>query len=391
MENVFDKQLNLIVTCASGIEKATKKELERLGFLDTQAINGEIAVNGDGLAVAKLNVNLRTADRVYIKIAEFNAETFDELFDGVNGVRWEDYFPKNAKIIVNGKCVRSKLFAISACQSIVKKAIVERLKSEYGSSWFSEEGTKMQIEFFLLNDRVTLLIDTSGAPLYKRGYRKETGEAPIRETLAAAMCRIARPREDVLFWDPFCGSGTIPIEATLMMKNIAPGSFRHFLGEEFLDLPESIWIQAREEARDLVKKTDFEAFASDLDPNMVSIAKINAEAAGVEDRIRFFPKNALGIETHGRKGTIVCNPPYGERLESSEEAIRLYRAMGAHWKNLDSWQIYVITSHEQFQEHYGRRADNIRKLYNGMLKCFYFQFYKPKQNRFSIEKRREKK
>jgi putative N6-adenine-specific DNA methylase len=224
------------------------------------------------------------------------------------------------------------------------------------------------------------MIDTSGTPLYKRGYRKETGEAPIRETLAAALCRIARPREDVLFWDPFCGSGTIPIESALMMNNVAPGSFRSFLAEEFLDLPESIWKLAREEAKDLKKDTKFEAFASDIDPKMVEIAKINGESAGVSDLIRFFPKNALGIETHGRKGTIVCNPPYGERLDSHDKVFELYSAMGAHWKKLDRWQIYVITSDENFQNHYGRRADNVRKLYNGMLKCFYYQFYKPKDD-----------
>jgi len=385
------ESVELVATCLFGLEKFLGEEIDALGYQRIETIDGRVTFRGPISAIARSNLWLRFAERVLIKMGDFSAVSYEELFQGVRNLFWERWIGPDDAFPVKGHTIRSQLKSVSDCQSIVKKAIVERLKSEYGSSWFSEEGTKMQIEFFLLNDRVTLLIDTSGAPLYKRGYRKETGEAPIRETLAAAMCRIARPREDVLFWDPFCGSGTIPIEATLMMKNIAPGSFRHFLGEEFLDLPESIWIQAREEARDLVKKTDFEAFASDLDPNMVSIAKINAEAAGVEDRIRFFPKNALGIETHGRKGTIVCNPPYGERLESSEEAIRLYRAMGAHWKNLDSWQIYVITSHEQFQEHYGRRADNIRKLYNGMLKCFYFQFYKPKQNRFSIEKRREKK
>jgi putative N6-adenine-specific DNA methylase len=201
-----------------------------------------------------------------------------------------------------------------------------------------------------------------------------------------------------LFWDPFCGSGTIPVEAAMMMKNIAPGAGRSFLGEDFLDLPQKIWKEAREEAADLRKKTDFQAFASDLDPAMVEIARENARNAGVDDCIRFFPKNALGIETGGKKGTIVCNPPYGERLESTARAHELYSAMGAHWKRLDRWQIYVITSDEEFQRHYGRKADKVRKLYNGMLKCFYYQFYKPqdlprgfdekKQNRFNKEKKK---
>ncbi|MBR5295286.1 MAG: class I SAM-dependent RNA methyltransferase, partial [Clostridia bacterium] len=298
-------------------------------------------------------------------------------FQGVKNIPWENWIGPDDAFPVKGHSIRSVLRSIPDLQSIVKKAVVDRLSAEYGISWFSEEGSLLQIEFFLLGDKAQLLLDTSGAPLYKRGYRKETGEAPIRETLAAALCRISRPREDVLLWDPFCGSGTIPIEAAMMMKNIAPGSFRSFAAEAFLDLPESIWKNAREEAKDLVKKTSFEAFASDIDPKMVEIAKINAESAGVSDRIRFFPKNALGIETQGRKGTIVCNPPYGERLGSGENAFRLYSAMGAHWKSLDRWQIYVITSDENFQNHYGRRADNVRKLYNGMLKCFYYQFYKP--------------
>lgn len=372
----MEEKIELVATCLFGIEKFLGEEIDALGYERLETIDGRITFRGPLSAIARANLFSRFAEKIYIKMGSFEAKSFEELFQGVKNLPWERWIGPDDAFPVKGHSIRSDLHSIPDMQKIVKKAVVERLSAEYGVSWFSEEGTRMQIEFFVLNNRAQLLLDTSGAPLYKRGYRKETGEAPIRETLAAALCKISRPREDVLFWDPFCGSGTIPIEAAMMMQNIAPGSFRSFLGEEFLDLPESIWKEAREEGRDLKKSSKFEAFASDIDPKMVEIAKINAAAAGVDDCIRFFPKNALGIETHGRRGTIVCNPPYGERMDSLEEVYRLYSAMGAHWKKLDRWQIYVITSDENFQSHYGRRADNIRKLYNGMLKCFYYQFYK---------------
>ncbi|MBR7165627.1 MAG: class I SAM-dependent RNA methyltransferase [Clostridia bacterium] len=373
----MEEYVELVATCLFGLEKFLGEEIDSLGYERVETIDGRVTFRGPLSAIARSNIWLRFAERICIKMGSFSATGFEELFQGVRALPWERWIGPDDAFPVKGHTVRSVLKSIPDCQSIVKKAMVERLGKEYGISWFSEEGCRMQVEFFILNDRATLLIDTSGAPLYKRGYRKEAGEAPIRETLAAAMCRIARPREDVLFWDPFCGSGTIPIEASLMMRNVAPGSFRSFIAEEFLDLPETMWKEAREEAHDLVKKTNFEAFASDIDPSMVELAKNNATNAGVADLIRFFPKNALGVETHGRRGTIVCNPPYGERMDTADDAHKLYSAMGAHWKKLDRWQIYVITSDEDFQRHYGRRADNVRKLYNGMLKCFYYQFYKP--------------
>ncbi len=372
----MEENIVLVATCLFGLEKFVAEEIDSLGYKRLETIDGRVTFEGPLSAIARANLWLRFAERVFIKMGEFSATSFEELFQGVTSLPWERWIGPDDAFPVKGHSVRSDLKSIPDCQSIVKKAIVNRLSKEYSVTWLSEEGTRMQVEFFLLNNKASLLIDTSGAPLYKRGYRKETGEAPIRETLAAALCRIARPREDVLFWDPFCGSGTIPIEASLMMKNIAPGSFRGFLAEDFLDLPQSIWKEAREEARDLVKESKFEAFASDIDPAMVEMTKLNAASAGVLSNLRVFPKNALGIETHGRKGTIVCNPPYGERLETKDKAEQLYSAMGAHWKNLGSWQIYVICSSEEFQKHFGRRADNIRKLYNGMLKCFYYQFYK---------------
>ncbi len=373
----MEETIELVATCLFGLEKYVGQEIDALGYERVETQDGRVTFRGPLSAIARSNLWLRCAERVLIKMGSFPARSFEELFQGVKSLAWERWIGPDDAFPVKGHTVRSVLKSIPDCQSIVKKAVAERLGLEYGTTWLSEEGTRMQIQFFILNDTASLLIDTSGAPLYQRGYRKQAGPAPIRETLAAALCRIARPREDVLFWDPFCGSGTIPIEAAMQMQNVAPGSLRSFAGEDFLDLPASIWTQAREEAKDLKKESKFEAFASDIDPAMISLAKSNAQIAGVADHIRFFPKNALGIETMGRKGTVVCNPPYGERLETQEEAWRLYSAMGAHWKNLDRWQIYVITSDEDFQRHYGRRADNIRKLYNGMIKCFYYQFYKP--------------
>ncbi len=383
----MEEKIQLVATCLFGLEKFVGEEIDRLGYERVETIDGRVTFTAPVSGIARSNMFLRFAEKVYILMGSFSATSFEELFQGVKALPWERWIGPDDAFPVKGHSVRSVLRSIPDMQSIVKKAVVNRLSEEYGIQWFSEEGSLLQIEFFLLNDKAQLLLDTSGAPLYKRGYRKETGEAPIRETLAAALCRIARPREDVLLWDPFCGSGTIPIEAAMMMKNIAPGSFRSFAAEGFLDLPESIWNDARQEAKDLIKDTKFEAFASDIDPKMVEIAKINAESAGVSDLIKFFPKNALGVETHGRRGTIVCNPPYGERLGSEEKVFQLYSAMGAHWKKLDRWQIYVITSDENFQNHYGRRADSVRKLYNGMLKCFYYQFYKPTDRKDAFKRK----
>ncbi len=382
----MEEMVTLVATCLFGLEKFVGEEIDDLGYKRLETRDGRVIFEAPLSGIARANVFLRCAERVFILMGEFPATSFEELFQGTKKLPWDRWIGQDDGFPVKGHSVRSALKSIPDCQSIVKKAVVEQMKEAYGVTWFSEEGTRMQIEFFILNDLCQLLLDTSGAPLYKRGYRTEAGEAPLRETLAAAMVRLSRPREDVLFWDPFCGSGTIPIEAAMLMADRAPGLERPFLGEAFLDLPLSIWKDAREEAKSRIKKTSFEAFGSDIDPKMTELAAANARRAGVENSIRFFPKNALGIETHGRKGSVVCNPPYGERMETPEEVIRLYRAMGAHWKNLDRWQIYVITTDPDFQTHYGRRADKVRKLYNGMLKCFYYQFFRPRDGRGKDEK-----
>ena len=380
MENVFDKQLNLIVTCASGIEKATKKELERLGFLDTQAINGEIAVNGDGLAVAKLNVNLRTADRVYIKIAEFNAETFDDLFDGVNGVRWEDYFPKNAKVIVNGKCVRSKLFAISACQSIVKKAVVERLCRAYGVPRIDENGNVYGLEFRIFKDKCELLLDTTGTGLHKRGYRDMVGIAPIRETLASALVLMSDYYHSRPFADPFCGSGTIAIETARIALNIASGKDRTFAFNGWKNFNPNYIKRVIEEAKDKeIKNAKPQIFASDIDPKAIKLAKHHAERAGVSGVINFEVKDVKNFTSDLSFGTIVTNPPYGERVYDEQDARRCYKNFGIAYKKLDRWSAFVITSAKYFQSEFNKKADRERKLFNSNRECRYFYYYADKR------------
>ena len=290
---------------------------------------------------------------------------------------WEEGRPRDAECPVNGHSVKSKLFSLPNCQKIVKKAICDRLSGKYGLSRLPESGAKYPVEFFILKDRADLMIDTTGVPLHKRGYRPESVAAPLRETLAAALVKLSRPRENVLLWDPMCGSGTIPIEAAMIMTGTAPGLKRSFISEKYRRIPAPAWSIARDKARSEVHATDFEAFASDIDPAAVKTAEDNIRRAGMETVVKPFVKDALTITTEGRRGTVICNPPYGERISTPEEAEKLYRAMGAHFKTLDNWQLYIITSSESFESLYGRRADKVRKLYNGMIPCFCYQFFKP--------------
>jgi putative N6-adenine-specific DNA methylase len=314
---------------------------------------------------------------VFILLGRFRATTFSDLFDGTYAIPWEQWVGKNDAFPVKGHSIKSTLFSIPDCQSIVKKAAVKRLSDKYGISWFNETGAKYQIEFFILKDEVFMMIDTSGVALHKRGYRPQTLVSPLRETLAAALAKMARPREDVLFWDPFCGSATIPIEAAMIMTNTAPGLDRGFAAQGFAAIPQDMWKQAKEEARDLINRdTKFEAYASDISPEALKNARSAISKSGMKEHVKLFERNALEITTEGRRGTIVCNPPYGERLGTLEEAEKLYRDMGKHFKTLDNWQIYVITSHERFEKLYGRRADKVRKLYNGMIPCYYYQFFR---------------
>ena len=369
-------QYEYVATCLFGLEKFVGEEIEALGYERVDTMDGRVTFKGDINAIARCNMWLRCAERVYIKLGSFHAETFTELFDGTRALPWEEWIGRDDAFPVKGHSIRSALTSIPDCQAIIKKAIVERMKDEHGLLVFPEEGTKYQVDFFLFNDEATLMIDTSGDPLYKRGYRPVAGAAPLRETLAAAMVKISRPRENVLLWDPMCGSGTIPIEAALIMTNTAPGTFRHFVSEDFLDIPFDSWKKAREEAKDAVIRTDFRAYASDIDPQMVQMAEANIRRARMGDIIKTFTKDAREIAAGGMRGTIVCNPPYGERLMTPEEVRRLYAGMGKTFSALAPWQVYILSSYFDFEKHYGRRADKVRKLYNGMLPCNLYQYFK---------------
>lgn len=371
--------IEYVATCLFGLEGLLGEEIDNLGYKRTETMDGRISFIGDETAIARANISLRFAERVYIKIGEFYATTFDELFEGTKKLSWHEWIGKNDAFPVRGHSIKSTLFSVPDCQKIIKKAIVSSLGAKYGVSWFDETGIKYQIDFFIFKNRCTLMIDTSGVPLHKRGYRPRSNDAPIRETLACAMAKLSRPREDVLFWDPFCGSGTIAIEASMLMLNIAPGLNREFLAESFPHMDKRIWHMTREEARaKIIKDSGFEAYASDIDPECIEIATENAKNAGVLSNIKIFKQDALTIKTDGRRGTIVCNPPYGERLFTMKQTEELYRKMGKHFATLDKWQQYIMTSHEDFQTLFARHADKVRKLYNGMIPCYFYQFFKNK-------------
>lgn len=369
--------LKYTATCLFGLEGLLGEEIEKLGYRRVDNMDGRITFVGDENTAAVCNINLRYAERLYLNLGSFEAKTFTELFDGTKELPWEDFIGRDDEFPVSGHAIKSQLFSVPDCQKIVKKAIVNRLGEKYSLVRLPETGIRYKIEFFIFKDKASLMIDLSGVPLHKRGYRPETVDAPIRETLAAAMVKLARPREDVLLWDPFCGSGTIAIEASMMMKNIAPGVNRTFVSEQYPAFPQESWKLAREKANDEVKSDcHFEAYATDIEPNCVRIAEESAKRAGVGEMINCFQMDALDIDTLGRRGTIVTNPPYGDRLLTLEEAEDLYRAMGQAFARLERWQIYVITQSEVFPKLYGRRADKIRKLYNGMIPCYYYQFFK---------------
>ena len=366
----------LVATCLFGLEHLLGEEIDALGYDRISTIDGRVCFWGDEEAVALSNVFLRYAERVFIKVGSFHAESFEELFEGTRALPWANFIGKNDAFPVKGHSIKSKLFSIPDCQSIIKKAVVKSLSEPYGISIFPEDGVKYQIEFFILKDEVSLMIDTSGVPLHKRGYRKESNSAPIRETLAAAIAGISRPREEVLLWDPMCGSGTIAIEAAMIMRGIAPGARRSFAAEAFPFIKPALWRDAREMAFEGEHKSDFEVFASDIDKNAVALTEKNAKAAGVSENIRAFIQDARKISAPGRRGTVVTNPPYGERLGTKREVEELYRDIGKHFRSLSPWQVYVITSHEGFERLYGKRADKVRKLYNGMIPAYLNQYFK---------------
>ncbi|MHC1694448.1 MAG: class I SAM-dependent RNA methyltransferase [Eubacteriales bacterium] len=370
--------INYIAVSLFGLEKFTNDDIKSLGYTldNSRTVDGRSYFTAGADAVARCNINMATAERLYINMGEFDCASFDELYEGTKALPWEKWIAKDDAFPVKGHSVQSDLVSIPDCQSIVKKAIVDRLSAKYGLSWFKETEGKRQVSFFILKNKACLMIDTTGAPLHKRGYRLDTTEAPLRETLAAALVRIARARPGIVFHDPMCGSGTIPIEAALYMSGIAPGIKRRFAAESFPGIPSETWKNARDEARAAVKTEPFEVIGSDIDDEAIAAAKTNALRAGLSGKIDFRQMDLRKISSEGKRGTVVVNPPYGERLMSMESVISLYKDMGKAFGSLEGWHVYVLTSDELFERYYGKRADKVRKLYNGMIKCNLFQYFK---------------
>lgn len=357
-----------------GLEGLAGDELRRMDLENVQVENGRVRFSGDERAMAKANVNLRTGERVLLILAEFHAASFEELFQGVYRTALEDFIPKNGAFPVKGHCLNSRLMSVPDCQAIIKKAASRRLGEKYGVSWLPEDGVKYQLQFSIMHDQVTLYLDTSGVGLHKRGYRAVGNDAPLRETLAAAMVQLARYRGREFFWDPFCGSGTIPIEAALIAINRAPGMNRSFAAEKFDWVEDSVWRGVRSEALDKEFRGDYRILGSDNDPKSVSLAMSNARKAGVARLIQFKDGDATKMSLPSDTGILVCNPPYGERMLERQSAQRLYADLGRHLKFADGWKKYIITSEPEFEHYFGRRADKKRKLYNGMIKCDYYMY-----------------
>lgn len=375
------KKFECIAPCHFGLEAVLKREIIELGYEITSVEDGRVTFIGDAEAVCRANVFLRTAERILIKVGQFHAETFDELFEGTKALPWEEYLPQNAKFwVAKAASVKSKLFSPSDIQSIMKKAMVERMRKVYRVNWFPEDGDAFPIRVFLHKDEVTVSLDTTGESLHKRGYRKLTAKAPIAENLAAALIMLTPWNKTRILVDPFCGSGTIPIEAAMMAANMAPGMNRSFLAESWTHIiPKKEWYACMDEAAELVdfsQMPDIQGY--DIDDEMVRIARENAKLAGVEQYIHFQRRGIEALSHPKKYGFIITNPPYGERLEDKNTIASIYRTLGERYRQLDSWSLYMITSYEDAQQMIGRKADKNRKIYNGMLKTYYYQFMGPK-------------
>jgi putative N6-adenine-specific DNA methylase len=367
-----------LIPCLLGLEKLVGDEVRRLGLQDVQVENGRILCSGTDADCARLNIHLRCGARVLLVLGQFTARSFEELFQGTRAIPWADYLPRDATFPVKGYSISSQLFAVSSCQSIVKKAVVEQMKTHYHLEQFPETGAKYQIRFSLQKDRAFLCLDTSGEGLYKRGYRAVGVEAPLRETLAAALVLLSRYRGRDPFCDPFCGSGTIPIEAALIAKNRAPGLHRAFDAMDWAFLPASLWADAREEAVSREFHGRYDIWGGDIDPRAVAIARDNARKAGVDDAVRFEVADMRTFRRDSPYGQLVTNPPYGERLLEKAGAEELYRELGQVWRTLPpDWRTLVLSSHTEFERTFGRQADKKRKLYNGMIKCDVFMYGAP--------------
>ena len=378
------RKFELIAPCHFGLEAVLKKEIIDLGYDVTLVEDGRITFFGDEEAVSRANVFLRSAERILIKVGSFHAETFEELFQGTRSLPWEEFIPSDGKFwVAKAASVKSKLFSPSDIQSIMKKAMVERLKGVYHVSWFEEDGAPFPVRVVLMKDEVTVGLDTTGESLHKRGYRKLTAKAPIAENLAASLIMLTPWRGDRILVDPFCGSGTFPIEAAMMAASMAPGMNRSFTAEDWPSVVgKRNWYDAVDEAREMVDlqiETDIQGY--DIDDAMVSIARENAKLAGV-DKLIHFQRRPLSQLSHPKKyGFLITNPPYGERLEEKSALPALYKELGARYAALDSWSMYLITAYENAERDIGRKADKNRKIYNGMMKTYFYQYMGPKPPR----------
>lgn len=375
------RQWELIAPCHFGLEAVLKREIMDLGYEISQVEDGKVTFYGDEQAVAYANMFLRTAERILLKVGQFSACTYDELFENTKALPWEEYIPANGKFwIKKASSIKSKLFSPSDIQSIMKKAMVERLKKKYKKEWFEEDGASFPVRVSLMKDVVTVAIDTTGVSLHKRGYRKLQSKAPISETLAAALIMLTPWKKDRILVDPFCGSGTFLIEAAMMASNIAPGINRSFLAEDWKELiPRKHWYDALEEAQDLVDANlDMDLQGFDIDGEVVKNARENAAAAGVDHLIHFQQREVAKLRHPKKYGFIITNPPYGERLEDKKMLPDLYRQIGQVYQGLDSWSMFLITSYEDAERYIGRKADKNRKIYNGMIRTYYYQYLGPK-------------
>lgn len=384
------QQMELIAPCHFGLEAVLKREIEDLGYEIAQVEDGRVTFYGDEEAICLANVFLRTAERILLQVGRFTAMTWEELFQGTRNLPWEDYIPVDGKFwVAKAASVRSKLFSPSDIQSIMKKAMVERMKQVYKKEWFDEDGASYPVRVFLRNDVVTVGIDTSGESLHKRGYRVRSSKAPISETLASALIKLTPWHGDRILVDPFCGCGTFPIEAAMMAANIAPGMNREFMAMQWPNLiPKRSWYDAIDEARELAEEGMKECLGSkidiqgyDLDPEMVKLARANAQDAGVDKLIHFQARDVANLSHSGKYGFIITNPPYGERLEDRETLPEIYSSFANAYKGLDSWSCYIISSYDQVEKYFGRKADKNRKLYNGMIKTYFYQYMGPKPPR----------
>ncbi|WP_130851023.1 THUMP domain-containing class I SAM-dependent RNA methyltransferase [Intestinimonas timonensis] len=371
------EHLELAIPTLFGLEGLCADELRRLGLSDVRAENGRVLCAARPADIPRVNLNLRTGERALVLLGSFPAGDFDALFEGVRALPWEDFLPRDAAFPVKGHCLNSALHAVPACQSIVKKAVAARLGAKYGLEQLPETGSLYQIQFAIMKDTASLYLDTTGAGLHKRGYRAVGVVAPLRETLAAAMVMLSKYRGRDPFCDPFCGSGTIAIEAALIAKNRAPGLDRSFSAQKWGFVPASAWMEAADEAMDKEFDGEYDIWGGDIDPKAVAIARSNAEKAGVEDLVRFEVADALSFHREAPYGKIVTNPPYGERIMEKKEAEDLYRGFGKAFRSLpDGWTLSLLSSHTEFERTFGRNADRKRKLYNGMLKCDLFLYGK---------------